>query len=215
MNNNDRVVYYPLAEERINVLSHGLGLLLSIVALPCLIQNAIANGTIWHIVSFAIYGASLIVLYAASTIYHSSQSPRLRSRLNVFDHSAIYVLIAGTYTPLTLVTLHGTLGWVLFGIAWGAALVGIVLKLFFIGRFKLLSTIMYVAMGWIVVIAAKSLIHNLPVGGLWWLLAGGISYTVGAVLYSLRKMKFNHAVFHLFVLIGSFCHFMTIYYYVR
>lgn len=215
MNNNDRVKYYPLAEERINVLSHGLGLLLSIVALPNLITQAIGSGTVWHTVSFTIYGISLILLYAASTIYHSSQRPRLRSRLNVFDHSAIYVLIAGTYTPLTLVTLHGTMGWVLFGIAWGAAFVGITLKLFFMGRYKLLSTIMYVAMGWIVIIAVKPLIHNMPVNGLWWLLAGGISYTIGAVLYSQKRMKYNHAVFHLFVLIGSFCHFVTIFFYVR
>lgn len=215
MNNNDRVKYYPLAEERINVLSHGLGLLLSIVALPYLITQAISSGTVWHTVSFTIYGFSLILLYAASTIYHSSQRPRLRSRLNVFDHSAIYVLIAGTYTPLTLVTLHGTMGWVLFGIAWGAAFVGIILKLFFMGRYKLLSTIMYVAMGWIVIIAVKPLIHNMPVNGLWWLLAGGISYTIGAVLYSQKRMKYNHAVFHLFVLIGSFCHFVTIFFYVR
>ncbi len=214
MKNNERVKYYPLAEEQINVLSHGLGLLLSGVALFLLVKQAVSIGTIWHTVSFTIYGVSLVLLYAASTIYHSSQRPLLRSRLNVFDHSAIYVLIAGTYTPLTLVTLHGTMGWVLFGIAWGAALTGIVLKLFFMGKFKLLSTLMYVAMGWIIVIAVKPLMQNLPVEGLWWLLAGGVSYTVGAVLYSLKRMKFNHAVFHVFVLIGSFCHFMTIYFYV-
>lgn len=214
MKNNEGVKYYPLAEERINVLTHGMGLLLSGMALLLLVRHAVSIGTVWHTVSFTIYGVSLVLLYAASTIYHSSQKPLLRSRLNVFDHSAIYVLIAGTYTPLTLVTLHGTMGWVLFGIAWGAALIGIVLKLFFMGKFKLLSTIMYVAMGWIIVIAVKPLMQNLPVEGLWWLLAGGVSYTVGAVLYSLKRMKFNHAVFHVFVLIGSFCHFMTIYFYV-
>ena len=215
MGNNKPIKYYSAAEERLNILSHGLGLLMSLVALPLLIRQALETGQSRYLVSFIIYGVSLIILYTASTIYHSARTDIRRRRLNVFDHAAIYVLIAGTYTPLTLVTLHGKIGWALFGVAWGAALVGVVLKLFFTGKYNLLSTIMYVAMGWIVIFAAKSLINNLAVEGLWWLLAGGISYTVGAVLYSLKKMTFNHAIFHLFVLIGSFCHFMTIYGYVR
>jgi hemolysin III len=179
-----------------------------------LVLRAVSFGDAWRIVSFSIFGVSMILLYLASTIYHNSKTPKLRSRLNVFDHASIYVLIAGTYTPFTLVTLQGWVGWTIFGIAWGAAVAGIILKIFFIGRYKLLSVIMYVLMGWIIVIAIKPLIQNLSAEGLIWLGAGGISYTVGAVLYSLKGMKFNHAVFHIFVLAGTFCHFVAVYWFV-
>jgi len=206
--------FYPPLEEKINILTHGLGFLLSIVALVLLIVRASTYGNVWHIVSFSIFGTSLVVLYTASTIYHSAKKPKLRMRLQVFDHTAIYVLIAGTYTPFTLVTLSGTTGWVMFGVTWAFALTGIVLKLFFIGRYNNLSTIMYVFMGWIVVFAIKPLINNLPFEGLMWLFAGGISYTFGAVLYSIKSIKYNHAIFHIFVLMGSFCHFMAVYFYV-
>jgi len=206
--------FYPPLEEKINILTHGLGFLLSIAALVVLVVKASIYGNVWHIVSFSIFGASLVVLYAASTIYHSAKKPKLRMRLQIFDHAAIYVLIAGTYTPFTLVTLSGTTGWIMFGVTWLFALSGIILKLFFIGRHNNLSTAMYVFMGWIVVFAIKPLIHNLPFEGLMWLFAGGISYTFGAVLYSIKKIKYNHAIFHIFVLIGSFCHFMAVYFYV-
>jgi hemolysin III len=155
-----------------------------------------------------------MILYAASAFYHSARSPALRSRLNVADHASIYVLIAGTYTPFTLVTLNGVAGWVLFGISWGLALTGLILKLFFTGRYEIISTIMYVFMGWMIVFAIKPLMHHLPSKGLYWLFAGGISYTIGAVLYCIDKIKFNHAVFHILVLTGSFCHFMAVYFYV-
>jgi hemolysin III len=134
--------------------------------------------------------------------------------LKIIDHASIYVLIAGTYTPFTLVTLNGTIGWVIFGTSWGLALTGIILKLFFTGKYDLISTIMYVLMGWVIVFAIKPLINNLPLEGLLWLFAGGISYTIGAILYSIKKIKFNHAIFHMFVLIGSFCHFMSVFFYV-
>lgn len=208
------VKFYSPEEERINVRSHGFGLLLSIVGLAFLIMKSVASGDSFRIVSFAIYGMSLVLLYAASTIYHRSTIAPIRARLNVFDHAAIYVLIAGSYTPFTLVTLHGTTGWILFGVAWGSAIIGVVLKLFFTGRFNILSTVMYVLMGWIIVFAAQPLMQNMEGAGLLWLLAGGISYTIGALLYSLKGMRFNHAIFHIFVLIGSFCHFVAIYFYV-
>jgi hemolysin III len=214
MKDKEGIKYYSSIEEKINILSHAIGFILSMVALVLLVRHAVLHGDVWHIVSFSIFGSSLIILYAASTFYHSAKNPELRNRLKIIDHASIYVLIAGTYTPFTLVTLNGPIGWVIFGTSWGLALTGIILKLFFTGRYNLVSTIMYVLMGWIIVFAIKPLIHNLPVEGLWWLVAGGISYTVGAILYSIKKIKFNHGIFHVFVLSGSFCHFMSVFFYV-
>jgi hemolysin III len=211
---NDKVKSYSPMEEMINISSHAFGLLLSVVALVMLVIHAGADGDVWHIVSFSIFGASLVILFAASTIYHSARDAATRARLRVVDHASIYVLIAGTYTPFTLVTLNGPVGWTIFGITWGMALSGIVLKLFFTGRYELVSTLMYVFMGWIIVFAISPLIDKLPSGGLFWLVAGGIAYTVGAVLYGIKKIKFNHAIFHVFVLIGAFCHFVAVYFYV-
>ncbi|MDP6923038.1 MAG: hemolysin III family protein [Lutibacter sp.] len=206
--------YYEPAEEKLNVLSHAIGLVLSVVALVMLLVYASAYGSAWHLVSVSIYGASLVVLYAASTCYHYVQSPDLRRRLNIVDHAAIYVLIAGTYTPFTLLVLNGWLGWTLFGVSWGLALVGIVLKLFFTGSYDRLSTIAYVLMGWLIIFAIKPLIANLPFKGLMWLFSGGIFYTVGALFYSRKRLRFNHAIFHIFVLFGSFSHFMAVFFYV-
>jgi hemolysin III len=214
MMKNKHLTYYPTTEEKINILTHGLGLLLSIAALVLLIIHASTHGTARHIVSFTIFGASMILLYSASTLYHYSQKPDIRRKLNILDHASIYVLIAGTYTPFTLITLKGWLGWTIFGITWGIAIIGVFFKLFYTGRFDKISTIAYVAMGWIIIFAVKPLIENLPLNGLYWLLAGGIFYTIGAVLYSVKKIKFNHAIFHVFVLLGSFSHFMAIYFYV-
>jgi hemolysin III len=206
--------YYPKKEEKINVITHAIGLILSIMALVLLVVYSSVYGTVWHITSFAIFGASLIVLYAASTFYHYSQKPKLRNKLNILDHSAIYVLIAGTYTPFTLVVLKGWIGWTIFGISWGLAIIGIVLKLFYTGRYDKISTIAYVLMGWVVIFAIKPLMENFPVKGLIWLLAGGVFYTIGALLYSIKKLRYNHAIFHIFVLFGSFCHFMAVFFYV-
>lgn len=205
---------YSNREEKVNIISHAIGFMLSIIALILLLIHATAFGGVWHIVSVSIFGGSLIVLYAASTLYHSAKQQELRNRLKIFDHSAIYVLIAGTYTPFTLITLDSTIGWVIFGISWGMALIGIILKLFFTGKYKLISTLMYILMGWMIVFAIKPLIDSLPLDGLHWLIAGGVSYTIGAVLYSIKKIKFNHAIFHIFVLIGSFCHFYSVFFYV-
>ncbi len=209
-----KITFYDPKEEKLNVISHAFGLFLSVVALVLLVVYASLEGSAWHVVSFSIYGASLIVLYAASTFYHNSKTPKLRYRLNIFDHASIYVLIAGTYTPFTLVVLDGWVGWTIFGVSWGLALTGVILKLFFIGKYDKISTIAYVLMGWLIVFAIKPLVQNLPLEGLLWLLGGGISYTVGAILYSIKRIKYNHAIFHIFVLLGSFCHFIAVFFYV-
>jgi hemolysin III len=206
-------VYSP-EEERINILSHAIGFILSLIAFVFLFIHALVHGGTVYIVSFIVYGLSLMVLYAASTLYHSAKNSEKKSRLKIADHSSIYVLIAGSYTPFSLVTLNGNLGWVIFGIIWASALTGIIMKLFFIGSHSIVSTIMYVLMGWVVVFAIKPLYHNLPFNGFLWLVAGGIAYTIGAILYSIKGLKFNHALFHVLVLIGSACHFISIYFYV-
>jgi len=209
-----KITYYNPKEEKFNVISHAFGLVLSLIALVLLVVFSSLEGSAWHVVSFSIYGASLIVLYAASTFYHNSKTPKLRYRLNIFDHASIYILIAGTYTPFTLVVLDGWVGWTIFGVSWGLALTGVILKLFFIGKYDKISTIAYVLMGWLIVFAIKPLVQNLPIEGLMWLLGGGISYTVGAILYSIKSIKYNHAIFHVFVLLGSFCHFIAVFFYV-
>jgi hemolysin III len=214
MNDESGIKHYSPAEEKTNIISHALGFILSIVALLLLLRHATLQGDVWHLVTFSIFGASLIFLYAASTLYHSAKKPALRRRLRIIDHASIYVLIAGTYTPFALVTLKGPVGWAIFGVSWGLALSGMILKLFFTGKYHLASTLMYVFMGWIIIFAIKPLINNLAFGGLFWLFAGGAAYTTGAILYSIKKIKFNHAIFHMFVLLGSFSHFVAVYFYV-
>ncbi len=207
------IIYSPL-EEKINVISHAIGLILSIIAFVLLVIRAVGYGDAMHIVSFSIFGLSMIAQYAASTFYHNAKDPVVRNRLRIFDHATIYILIAGTYTPFTLVTLQGVTGWVIFGISWGIAIAGVVLKIFYTGKYNTLSTIMYVLMGWIIIFAIKPLINNLSPDGMFWLALGGGFYTVGAILYSIKKIKFNHAIFHIFVLLGSICHFISVYFYV-
>jgi len=208
------VAHYSPLEEKFNIISHGIGVVLGIIALLFLVPHAIEEGETVHVVSFTIYGFSIIILYLASTLYHKATKPKLRNRLRIFDHAAIYLLIAGTYTPFALVTLKGTTGWIIFGTVWAFAAIGITLKLFFTGRFDKISTLMYVLMGWIILFAFKPLMENLSSEGIFWLVAGGIAYMIGAVLYSIRKLPFNHAIFHIFVLIGSICHFISVYIYV-
>ncbi len=210
----DSTKFYSPLEEKTNIISHAIGLVLSIVALVFMLVRASLYGDAWHVVSVSIFGASLILLYAASTFYHSARDPKIRSRLRVFDHATIYVLIAGTYTPFTLVTLHGPVGWTVFGVSWAMAVSGVILKLFYTGRYNVLSTLMYVFMGWIIMFAIKPLVNSLPSEGLYWLIAGGVAYTTGAILYSIKQIKFNHAIFHMFVLLGSFCHVMAVYFYI-
>ncbi len=206
---------YSPAEERINIGSHVLGLVLSVAALVMLVSRALSYGNAVYTLSFTVFGASMVCLYLASTLYHSATDLKARTRLRIIDHATIYILIAGTYTPFCLVTLSGPTGWIVFSVSWGMAATGVVLKLFFTGHFELLSTLMYVFMGWMVIFVVEPMIANLPLEGLIWLVAGGIFYTTGAVIYSIRKVPFNHAIFHLFVLAGSFCHFIAVYRYVR
>lgn len=214
MKDNQKVKYYSPMEERVNITSHALGFVLSIIALILLFMRASVNGSALQIISFSIFGISLIVLYAASTLYHRAKNPELRSRLRVFDHASIYVLIAGSYTPFALITLKGELGWIVFGLSWGLALTGIILKLFFTGKYSLISTLMYLFLGWMVIFFINPLMDNLSPDGFIWLAAGGLFYTVGAVLYAIKKIPFNHAIFHVFVLLGSFAHFVSVYFYV-
>ncbi len=209
-----KVHFYSNFEEKLNIWSHFIGLLLSVVGLILLIRRAIDLENTWAIVSFPIFGVSMIILYLASTLYHFSKKPKLRYRLNIFDHAAIYVLIAGSYTPFVLVSLNGKEGYTIFLIVWTIALFGIIFKVFFTGRFTILSTILYVAMGWLIIFSGQSLMKSLNFNGLIWLISGGISYTIGAVLYSINKIKFNHAIFHVFVLLGTLCHFIAVYFYV-
>lgn len=205
--------YTPL-EEMTNIISHAIGLVFSIVALLLMLIRASESGNTLHIVSAAIFGASLIALYGASTLYHSAKDPRVRSHLRITDHATIYILIAGTYTPFTLITLDGRVGWTVFGISWSMAIAGVILKLFFTGKYNVLSTLMYVLMGWIIIFAIEPLIKSLSYDGLFWLIAGGAAYTTGAVIYSFKQITFNHAIFHLFVLLGSLFHFISVYFYV-
>ncbi len=206
--------YYSVLEEKLNIISHAIGLFLSMLAFIFLVIKATEKNNTLYLISFIVYGLSLIILYSASTLYHTSKEPKIRKRLNIFDHAAIFLLIAGTYTPFVLITLKGKTGWWIFGITWFIAVVGIILKLFFTGKYDKLSTAMYIFMGWIIIFVIKPLMNNLHPQGLKWLIAGGVFYTVGAILYSIPKIKYNHAIFHVFVLLGSFSHFMAIYFWV-
>lgn len=208
------VHFYPADEERFNIISHGLGFVLSIIGTYFLILKAQHYDNQLHYYSFIIYGFSLIILYAASTLYHSAKEPNRRRLLNIVDHAAIFFLIAGSYTPFTTITLEGSSGDWLFGAIWGLAIAGVILKLFFTGKFDRLSTLMYVLISWIAIFAIKPLMENLHPTGLSLVALGGVLYTVGAVFYSYKTLKFNHGIFHVFVLGGSFCHFLAIYYYV-
>ena len=205
---------YSVGEEIANSVTHGIGAGLSIAALSILVTFAGLFGDAWRVVSFSIYGATLILLYLASTFYHSFQAPRVKKFFRVLDHSAIFLLIAGTYTPFTLVNLRGGWGWTLFGLIWGSAICGILLEIFFIDRFKTLSMAIYIAMGWLVILAFKPLLSAVPAGGMIWLGVGGLIYTLGVVFYLWERIPFNHAIWHLFVLGGSVCHFFCILFYV-
>lgn len=201
-------------EEVMNAVTHGIGTLLAVAGLVLLTVFAYLYGDIWHIVSFSIYGTTLVLLYLASTLYHSFTNERLKYIFKILDHSAIYLLIAGTYTPFTLVPLHGVLGWTVFGLVWGLAALGIALKVFFVGRFKLLSTICYLAMGWFIVIAIKPLLATVSTMGIVWLVVGGLFYTLGSIFYMWHRLPYNHAIWHLFVLAGSISHFIAVFTYV-
>lgn len=209
-----RAGYYPPKEEKWNIYTHAFGLLMSCLGLVFLIIRANTFEGYVPLVSFTVFGVSMILVYAASTFYHSAKKEKIRYHLNILDHSAIFVSIAGTYTPFTLITLNGFTGWLIFSIVWGIAVVGIILKLFFTGKYRTLSTIIYVAMGGIIIFAIKPLMQNLALPGLYWVLGGGLSFIIGAVFFSLRKIPYNHAIFHGFVLLGSLSHYIAVYKYV-
>ena len=199
-----------LGEEITNAILHGIGFGLAVAALTVLVVFASRYGNVWHVVGFTIYGVTLIILYLVSTLYHSFPEGKVKRIFQIFDHAAIFLLIAGTYTPITLIALRGTLGWTIFGLVWGLAILGIIFTVFCINKFRILSTILYIAMGWLVVIALKPLLVALNQTGIVFLLVGGLLYTIGTVFYAWKGMKYAHAVWHLFVLAGSICHFFTI-----
>lgn len=205
---------YSIGEEIANSVTHGIGVVLSISGLAILTGFASVLGNAWHIVSSSIYGATLILLYAASTLYHSIQLPRAKRVLQILDHSAIFLLIAGTYTPFTLVNLRGAWGWSLFGVIWFLAVTGIVFQLTRLRKGRVFSLVLYVVMGWAVIVATKPLLTATDPGGLLLLLLGGLSYSVGIIFYVWRRLPYNHAIWHLFVLVGSAFHFFAILFYV-
>lgn len=206
-----KVTYYKEKEERWNILSHAFGVVLSVIAFPFLIIKASKTDEPLVMLSFIIYGLSMIVLYTASTLYHSAENNKIRYYLNIFDHSAIYILIAGTYAPVALVVLQGTTGWLIFGLSWLFAFIGVFYKIFFIGRYKVISVITYLAMGWMIIFAINPLLENLSEEGLRLMLLGGVSYSVGALFFAFPRIPYNHAIFHVFVLLGSLSHFIAIY----
>jgi hemolysin III len=202
-----------VGEEIANGITHGIGVAFSIAALVLLVVMASLYGDAWRIVSFSIYGTTLIILYLASTLYHSLTNPKAKNFFHYLDHSAIFLLIAGTYTPVTLVALRGTVGWILFVLIWMIAIGGIIFKAVAKGRFRIISVIIYLAMGWIVVFAVKPILNTVPTGLLYWLVIGGLFYSLGIIFYALKKMPFHHMVWHIFVLCGSISHFFGILFY--
>ncbi len=196
------------------MLTHAFGGLMSAVGLVVLVMYAASAHDVRRLVAVTIYGASLVLLYSASSCYHFVEPPGLKRKLKILDHAAIYLLIAGTYTPILLISMRGPWGWSLFAVVWTMAISGVILKLFYVDRFKRLSTAIYVLMGWLVLIAAKSLFASVPPHGILWLFAGGISYTGGVAFYLWDRLPFNHAIWHLFVIAGSVCHFVAVFFYV-
>lgn len=197
-------------EEIANAITHGIGALLSAAAGAVLVTLATQSGTRTQVISAIVFCSSLLLLYTASTLYHAIPSASAKRKLKICDHCAIYMLIAGTYTPFALIGLRGTVGWWLFGLSWGLAALGVLFKLFFTGRFKLFSTLVYIGMGWMAIFAIQPMMAKIPFTALVWLLAGGVAYTAGTVFYHNEKLRYSHAVWHLFVLAGSACHFVAV-----
>lgn len=197
-------------EEIANATIHGIGAIFSIAALVILIVSSVIHGTAWHVVSFTLFGSSMVLLYLSSTLVHGFPAGRVKDFFEIMDHSAIYFFIAGTYTPFLFLAIKGTLGWTLFGIVWSLAIGGTVFKAFFVKRFLHTSTLLYVVMGWLMVFGWKPLLENVSSQGLILLAIGGILYTVGAVFYVWRGFTYHHAVWHVFVLVASILHFFAV-----
>jgi hemolysin III len=206
---NEGAAYTP-GEELANALTHGLGLALSIAGLAVLVSSTALRGDGWSVTSTAIFGTTLVLLYTTSTLYHSIRGVAVKRLLRKLDHAAIFLLIAGTYTPFLLVNLRGPWGWSLFGVIWGLAVAGVVVKFRLAGRFKVGSTLLYLGMGWLILIALRPMLRAVPDRALWLLLAGGLCYSVGAVFYLAKRLRYHHAIWHLFVLGGSVCHFFAV-----
>lgn len=202
-------------EEIINSITHGIGALLSIAALIVLIMVAGKQGDIWHLVSFSIYGCTLILLYLSSTLYHSFSKPKIKNLFARFDHVSIFLLIAGTYTPILLISVRGVWGWTLFAIIWTIAIVGAVIRSIYLHRFRKLMVAIYLIMGWMFVLAGRQIYLNLPTTSLLFLVLGGIAYSVGVVFYMWRNLPYGHGIWHLFVLAGSILHFFSIYFIIK
>ena len=205
---------YSIGEEIAHAVTHGIGIPLSIAALAILVAFSALYGDAWHVTSTAIYGATLILLYTASTLYHSIPHTGAKIILQRLDHVAIFLLIAGTYTPFTLVSLRDSWGWLLFAMVWGIAILGIYIEIRGSSKLRRWSLALYLGMGWLVVIAIKPMLANVETGGLLLLLAGGLSYTLGAIFYAWERLSYNHAIWHVFVLAGSILHFFSILFYV-
>jgi hemolysin III len=204
---------YTLGEEIFNSITHGIGALLSIAALVILVAFASIKGDVWRIVSFSIYGFTLFFLYVSSTLYHSIFHEQAKRILRVLDHASIFLLIAGSYTPILLIAMRGVWGWTIFGIIWALAVTGIILNIVGFRKFKVVSLILYLLMGWLIIFALKPMLAMVPAGLFPWLLAGGLIYTIGFVFYVWRRLPFNHGIWHIFVLAGSTMHFLGILFY--
>jgi len=202
-----------LGEEIANSITHGLGAALSIAALVLLVVYASKYGDVWRVASFSIYGSTLFLLYLTSTLYHSFTNKRVKHFFNILDHSSIFLLIAGTYTPVTLVAMRGPWGWTIFGLVWAMAVGGIIANIFLIGKYRIISVLLYVAMGWLILIAFKPMIQMVPKGLIIWLFMGGVSYTFGIIFYACKKVPYFHLIWHLFVLGGSIAHFWGMFLY--
>ena len=210
----NKVSQFSLGEEIANAVTHGIGMVLSIAGLVLLIVFSALSGSAWHVVSFTIFGVTMVFLYTSSTLLHSLPKGRAKNVFEILDHSSIYFFIAGTYTPFLLVAVRGTLGWTLFGIVWGIAIGGTIFKVFFVKRFVLVSTILYVVMGWLIVFTWPILTEQIARGGMLLLIIGGLFYTLGAIFYVWRFFKYHHMVWHLFVLTGTILHYFTVLIYV-
>lgn len=205
---------YSVGEEIANSVTHGVGAAMAVAGLAVLVAFAALRGNAWHIVGAAIFGATMVLMYTASTIYHAIPHLRAKKVLRILDHSAIYLLIAGTYTPFTLANLRGGWGWSLFGVVWGLAVAGIVFKALALNRLRILSVVFYLAMGWLVVVAAKPLVRSVEPGGVTLLILGGLAYSLGIGFFAWRRLPYGHAVWHLFVLTGTVLHFFAVLFYV-
>ena len=201
---------YTLGEEIFSSVTHGVGSLLSVAGTVVLIVFAAIYSDAWSVVGCAVFGASLIILYCMSTLYHAITNPRAKSFFRIMDHNAIFFLIAGTYTPITISILRGTIGWVLFGIVWGAAVIGIVLNSIDLEKFRKPSVVCYIAMGWVIIIAIRPLLRVMNAWSLWLLVGGGVFYTVGVIFYAIKKVKYFHSVWHIFTVAGSVCHYFSV-----